>query len=77
MLDLQRLRALHLFAMLGTIAAAADSLGYSPAAVSQQLSTLERETGTVLPGPHLRTRRISCSRSPDKNCRWRRLESNT
>lgn len=48
MLDLQRLQALHLFALLGTIAAAADTLGYSPAAVSQQLSTLERETGTVL-----------------------------
>jgi DNA-binding transcriptional LysR family regulator len=48
MLDLQRLRALHLFAMHGTIAAAAESLGYSPAAVSQQLATLERETGTVL-----------------------------
>lgn len=48
MLDPQRLRALQLFAARGTIAAAAESLGYSPAAVSQQLSALERETGTPL-----------------------------
>lgn len=48
MLDPQRLRALRAFALRGTIAAAADSLGYSPAGVSQQLSALERETGTQL-----------------------------
>jgi DNA-binding transcriptional LysR family regulator len=48
MLDPQRLRALQVFALRGTIAAAAESLGYSPAAVSQQLSALERETGTPL-----------------------------
>lgn len=48
MLDPQRLRALQAFAVRGTIAAAAESLGYSPAAVSQQLSALERETGTAL-----------------------------
>jgi DNA-binding transcriptional LysR family regulator len=48
MLDPQRLSALQVFALRGTIAAAAESLGYSPAAVSQQLSALERETGTPL-----------------------------
>ena len=48
MLDPQRLRALRAFALRGTIAAAAESLGYSPAGVSQQLSALERETGTQL-----------------------------
>lgn len=48
MLDPQRLRALQAFALRGTIAAAAESLGYSPAAVSQQLSALERETGAPL-----------------------------
>jgi len=48
MLDLQRLQALDRFARHGTITGAADSLGYSPAAVSQQLSALERETGALL-----------------------------
>lgn len=48
MLNLQRLEALHLFAQRGTIAGAADSLGFSAAAVSQQLAALERETGAAL-----------------------------
>lgn len=48
MLDLHRLLALHTFAAKGTIAAAAESLGFSPAAVSQQLATLEREVGVTL-----------------------------
>ncbi len=48
MLNLQRLEALHLFAQRGTIAGAAESLGFSAAAVSQQLAALERETGAVL-----------------------------
>ena len=48
MLDPRCLRALQAFALRGTIAAAAESLGYSPAAVSQQLSALERETGAAL-----------------------------
>lgn len=48
MLDLHRLQLLHHFAQQGSIAATAQALGYSPSAVSQQLSTLERETGVAL-----------------------------
>ncbi|MGW0930875.1 LysR substrate-binding domain-containing protein [Streptomyces sp. NPDC002644] len=48
MLDLQRLRALHAVAVHGTVNAAAESLGYTPSAVSQQIAKLERETRTVL-----------------------------
>ncbi|MQA07059.1 MAG: LysR family transcriptional regulator [Pseudonocardiaceae bacterium] len=48
MLDIHRMRLLHEFATRGTIAATANALGYSPSAVSQQLSTLEREAGTSL-----------------------------
>jgi DNA-binding transcriptional LysR family regulator len=35
-------------ALRGTITAAADCLGFTPSAISQQLSALERESGTVL-----------------------------
>jgi DNA-binding transcriptional LysR family regulator len=48
MLDLHRLRLLREFADRGTIAATAAALGYTPSAVSQQLSTLEREAGAAL-----------------------------
>ncbi len=48
MLDLHRLRLLMEFAERGTIAATAAALGYTPSAVSQQLSALEREAGTTL-----------------------------
>jgi DNA-binding transcriptional LysR family regulator len=48
MLDLHRLRLLKEFAGRGTIAATAAALGYTPSAVSQQLATLERETGLIL-----------------------------
>jgi DNA-binding transcriptional LysR family regulator len=48
MLDLHRLRLLREFAGRGTIAATAAALGYTASAVSQQLSVLERETGTAL-----------------------------
>jgi DNA-binding transcriptional LysR family regulator len=48
MLDLHRLRLLAEFAGRGTIAATAAALGYTPSAVSQQLSALEREAGTSL-----------------------------
>ncbi|WP_030542393.1 LysR family transcriptional regulator [Streptomyces albus] len=48
MLDLPRLRALHAVAVHGSVAAAADALGYSPSAVSQQIAKLERETRTPL-----------------------------
>lgn len=45
MLDVRRLRTLREVALHGTIRAAADSLSFSPSAVSQQLSALERELG--------------------------------
>lgn len=48
MLDLQRIRVLREFARHRTIAATAQTLGYTPSAISQQLSTLEREAGTPL-----------------------------
>jgi DNA-binding transcriptional LysR family regulator len=48
MLDLGRLKALHAVHTHGTVAAAALALGYTPSAVSQQISKLERETGAVL-----------------------------
>ncbi|MEU9336808.1 LysR family transcriptional regulator [Streptomyces sp. NPDC048290] len=48
MLDLQRLRALHAVALHGTVGAAAAALGYTPSAVSQQITKLEKETRTVL-----------------------------
>jgi DNA-binding transcriptional LysR family regulator len=48
MLDLHRLHLLHRFAQHGSIAATAAALGYTPSAVSQQLATLERETGVAL-----------------------------
>src|SRR4051794_8668473 len=44
MLNLARLRVLVELDRLGTIAAVADALGYTPSAVSQQLAQLERET---------------------------------
>src|SRR5258707_163560 len=48
MLDIRRLRMLHEFAALGSIARTADALGYTPSAVSQQLAALEREAGIAL-----------------------------
>ena len=48
MLNLQRLRLLRELAARGTIGAVAESLSYSPSAVSQQLSQLEREAGVPL-----------------------------
>ncbi|MER7758311.1 LysR substrate-binding domain-containing protein [Streptomyces sp. NPDC097619] len=48
MLDLARMRALHAVAVHGSVAAAAAALGYTPSAVSQQITKLERETRTVL-----------------------------
>ena len=48
MLDVHRLRLLRELAQRGTLAAVAHALGYSPSAVSQQLSQLEREAGTQL-----------------------------
>jgi DNA-binding transcriptional LysR family regulator len=48
MLDLARLRALHAVSVHGSVAAAASALGYTPSAVSQQITKLERETRTTL-----------------------------
>ena len=44
-LSIQQLRMLREVAELGTIAAAAEALGYTPSAVSQQLASIERATG--------------------------------
>lgn len=48
MLDLHRLRLLREVAGRGTVHAAARALGYTPSAISQQLSVLEREAGAPL-----------------------------
>lgn len=48
MLDLSRLRALHAISVHGSVAGAAAALGYTPSAVSQQITKLERETRTTL-----------------------------
>ncbi|NGO67713.1 LysR family transcriptional regulator [Streptomyces boncukensis] len=48
MLDVRRLRLLRELALRGTIAAVAEALAFSPSAVSQQLSALEREAGVPL-----------------------------
>ena len=47
-LTLQHLRMLREVAAKGTMAAAAESLGYTPSAVSQQLRGLEKATGVVV-----------------------------
>src|SRR3954451_18034930 len=48
MIDVGRLRALHAVAQYGSVNRAAEVLGYTPSAVSQQLAKLERETRTAL-----------------------------
>ncbi|MER5871523.1 LysR substrate-binding domain-containing protein [Streptomyces sp. NPDC002044] len=48
MLDVRRLRLLRELARRGTIAAVAQALAFSPSAVSQQLTVLEREAGLPL-----------------------------
>lgn len=47
-LDLRRLRVLRAVVRTGSVRAAAEQLGLSPSAVSQHVTALERETGTVL-----------------------------
>lgn len=49
--DLHRLRLLRELSHRGTLAAVAHALGYSPSAVSHQLSILEREVKTPLLEP--------------------------
>lgn len=46
--SLRQLRMLRELSHRGTIAATADSLGYTPSAVSQQLASLERSAGTAV-----------------------------
>lgn len=48
MLDVKRMRVLREVALRGSFSAAADALSYTQSAVSQQIATLERETGTTL-----------------------------
>lgn len=48
MLDTQRLRVFRSVVASGTVAAAADNLGYTPSAVSQHITALARETGLPL-----------------------------
>ncbi|RJO73644.1 LysR family transcriptional regulator [Nocardia panacis] len=48
MLDIRRLRLLRELAQRETIAAVAAALNYTPSAVSQQLTALEREAGVPL-----------------------------
>jgi DNA-binding transcriptional LysR family regulator len=45
---LRRLRLLHELSRLGTVAAVAEALSYSPSSVSVQLAQLEREAGAKL-----------------------------
>jgi DNA-binding transcriptional LysR family regulator len=47
-LDLRRLVTFRQAARRGSFAAAADALSFTPSAVSQQMSALEREVGTAL-----------------------------
>jgi DNA-binding transcriptional LysR family regulator len=47
-LDVKRLRVLRELAERGTVAATAEALSFTPSAVSQQLSALEREAGVPL-----------------------------
>ncbi|RZS38812.1 DNA-binding transcriptional LysR family regulator [Herbihabitans rhizosphaerae] len=48
MLDVRRLQVLRAVVSSGSISAAARNLGYTPSAISQQLSTLEREAGAAV-----------------------------
>jgi DNA-binding transcriptional LysR family regulator len=48
MLEIRRLVLLRELAVRGTLAAVAEALNFSPSAVSQQLSLLEKETGMTL-----------------------------
>ncbi len=48
MLDVTRLRVFRAVVHAGTVQAAATNLGYSPSAVSQHITALQRETGLTL-----------------------------
>ena len=47
-MELRRLRLLYELSRLGTVAAVAQALAYSPSSVSVQLAELEREAGAKL-----------------------------
>ncbi|MBT0772997.1 LysR family transcriptional regulator [Kineosporia sp. J2-2] len=51
MIDVAALRALRSVAALGTLARAADELGFTASAVSQQIKRLEREVGVPVLAP--------------------------
>src|SRR3569833_2492498 len=51
MIELGALRALRSVAALGTLARAADELGFTASAVSQQLKRLERQVGVPVLAP--------------------------
>ncbi|MEU6092386.1 LysR family transcriptional regulator [Streptomyces sp. NPDC047085] len=59
MYDPNRLAALVAVAEAGSITRAADRLGYTPPALSQQLAKLEREAGTALLVRHHRGARLT------------------
>lgn len=48
MLDTNRLRVFRAVVASGSVGAAAGHLGYTPSAISQQISALQRETGLTL-----------------------------
>lgn len=81
MLDPQRLLIFRSVMASGSIQAAADNLGMTPSAVSQQMTTLQRETGLVLfervgrgiaPTP---TAEALLGHSDDAMNQWNRLDS--
>ncbi|KAA0021340.1 LysR family transcriptional regulator [Antrihabitans cavernicola] len=51
MIDVSALRALQSVAALGTLAQAADELGFTASAVSQQIKRLERQIGVAVLAP--------------------------
>jgi DNA-binding transcriptional ArsR family regulator len=74
MLDVRRLRLLCDLARLDTIAAVAQAHMYTPSAVSQQLSALEREVGMPLlersrPWPPACPARCASARSRPRSAR--------
>ncbi|MFF1447059.1 LysR family transcriptional regulator [Streptomyces sp. NPDC058274] len=48
MLDVRRMQVLRAVVSSGSVTAAAADLGYTPSAVSQQITALEKQTGTAL-----------------------------
>jgi DNA-binding transcriptional LysR family regulator len=59
MLSLERLRVLHAIDTYGSVSAAADVLGVTTSAISQQMAKLERETGQTLLGRNGRGVRLT------------------